>query len=66
VAPGGIAAVRAPGGSLTLGRIYYERTGGGREYVRLLGFAPGALEECHPLSDVVIEGAVICACPADT
>jgi hypothetical protein len=59
VPPGHIAAVRAPDGSLQLGRIYYERAEGGREFVRLEDPLPGVPPLRYPLADVTIEGAVI-------
>jgi hypothetical protein len=61
VAPGTFAAVRAPGGCLTLGKIYYEREGG-REFVRLESLLPGIAARRYPLAEVTIEGTVICVC----
>lgn len=59
VAPGHIAAVRTLDGSLQLGRIYYERAGGGREFVRLEDLLPGVAPLRYPLADVTIEGEII-------
>lgn len=60
VAPGHIAAVRLPGGSLTLMRIFYERSSG-QEFVRLAPLAPGARAARYPLGEVTIEGTAICS-----
>jgi hypothetical protein len=59
VAPGEIAAVRTPNGRLTIKRIYYYREGG-REFVRLADLLPAEKEAHHPLSEVTIEGTVVC------
>ena len=59
VAPGHIAAVRLPGGSLTLMRVFYERSSG-QEFVRLAPLSPGAEAQRYPLRTVTIEGEVVC------
>jgi|ERR1043165_423057 hypothetical protein len=59
VAPGQIAAVKIPDGSLILRRIYYQREGS-REFVRLVSLLPRTTSLHFPLSAICILGTVIC------
>lgn len=65
VAPGHVAAVHTPDGLLRLGRIYYDRAEGAREYIRLESLEPGGVPLFYALEDVSIEGVVICVCGVD-
>ncbi|HEY0169440.1 MAG TPA: hypothetical protein VGB98_00185 [Pyrinomonadaceae bacterium] len=59
VAPGHTAAVRTPGGYLTLRRIYYVRVDA-REYVCLKSLRADAPALRYPLGDVTILGTLVC------
>lgn len=59
VAPGQIAAVRTPGGYLTLRRIFYERADA-QEFVRLEALRPGVAAVRYALGDITILGTMIC------
>lgn len=56
--PGYVAAVRMQDGSLTFGRIYYERLAGGAEFVRLESLLTGTTALRCSLAHVRIEGVV--------